>query len=125
MDRPRRAVKRPLTYWEEYVVTDTWYTNALIEDVPTTELYAALEDEDFSADVDSGEEEVDSSVDSEEGSDNILSDKCESDCEYATDDCSDSDSSEGSEGCTEVLWSSEGESGSEGSDECSPRGSVC
>jgi hypothetical protein len=113
MDRPRRAVKRPITYWEEYVVTDTWYTTALVEDVPAGELYAALEDEDFSLDECEESEECD----------NILSDKCES-SNYGTDDCSDSDSSEGSEGAEEVLGASEGESGSEGSDECSSPGSV-
>ena len=113
MDRPRRAVKRPITYWEEYVVTDTWYTTALVEDVPAGELYAALEDEDFSLDECEESEECD----------NILSDKCES-SNYGTDDCSDSDSSEGSEGSEEVHRASEGESGSEGSDECSSPGSV-
>jgi hypothetical protein len=112
MDRPRRVIKRPLTYWEEYVVTDTWYTAALVEDIPPGEMYAALEDEDFSADVC---EECEVAID------NILSDNCE----YATDDCSNSDSSEGSEGCAEVLGASEGESGSEGSDECSSCSSVC
>jgi hypothetical protein len=116
MDRPRRVIKRPLTYWEEYVVTDTWYTTALVEDVPPSELFAALEDDDFSADV----EECDGE---EDCSDNILSEGCES-SEYVTDDCSDSDSTEGSEGSEEVLGSGEGESGSEGSDECSSPGSV-
>jgi hypothetical protein len=116
MDRPRRVIKQPVTYWEEYVATDTWYTTALVDDVPSSEMYAALEDEDFSADVQECESE-------EDCSDNILSVECES-SEYATDDCSDSDSSEGSEGCEEVLGSDEGESGSEGSDECSTPGSV-
>ena len=122
MDRPRHVIKRPLTYWEEYVVTDTWYTTALVEDVPPSELFAALEDEDFSADVQ--EEECDGEEDcSSSSSDNILSEECES-SEYVTDDCSDSDSTEGSEGSEEVLGSGEGESGSEGSDECSSPGSV-
>jgi hypothetical protein len=118
MDRPRRAVKRPITYWEEYVITDTWYTAALVEDVPAGELYAALEDEDFSLDEceECGEE-------GDDVEDNILSVKCDS-SDYGTDDCSDSDSSEGSEGAEEVLGASEGESGSEGSDECSSPGSV-
>ena len=117
MDRPRRALKRPLTYWEEYVVTDTWYTAALVEDIPPGEMYAALEDDDFSADVcEECNEEVD----------NILSDSYSSDCEYVTADCSDSNSSsDGSEeGCAEVPGASERESGSEGSDECSSTGSV-
>jgi hypothetical protein len=120
MDRSRRVIKKPLTYWEEYVVTDEWYTAALVEDVPASEMHAALEDEDFSVDV---QEERDGE---EDCSDNILSEECES-SEYVTDDCSDSDStqgSEGSEGSKEVLWSGEGESGSEGSDECSTPGSV-
>jgi hypothetical protein len=114
MDRPRRAVNRPITYWEEYVVTDTWYTTALVEDVPAGELYAALEDEDFS---------LDEAEECGEEGDNILSDKCDS-SDYGSNDCSDSDSSEGSEGDEEVLGASEGESGSEGSDECSSTGSV-
>jgi hypothetical protein len=116
MDRPRRVIKQPVTYWEEYVVTDAWYTTALVEDVPTSELYAALEDEDFSADV----EECDGE---EDCSDNILSVKCES-SDYGTDDCSDSDTTEDSEGSEEVLGSSERESSGEGSDECSSPGSV-
>ena len=119
MDRPRRAVKRPLTYWEEYVVTDVWYTAALVEDVPPGELYAALEDEDFSEEC--GEEGVDE--DDEGFGANILSD--EYDSEYATEDCSNSDSTEDSEGSAEVLGACEGDSGSEGSDDTSSCGSVC
>ena len=119
MDRPRRALKRPITYWEQYVVTDTWYTAALVEDVPAGELYAALEDEDFSLDEceECGEEGdgVEDGEEDDEG-DNILSVKCDS-SDYGTDDCSDSDSSEDSEGSEEVHGASEGEPGSEGSDE--------
>lgn len=54
--RARRAP--PLTYWEEYVVTDQWYTDKLVEDVPEEEMYAAIEDEDFEDDEDEeGDEE--------------------------------------------------------------------
>ena len=48
MERPRRVSKKPLTYWEEYVATDQWYLNALLEDIPDNELSAACVDDDFS-----------------------------------------------------------------------------
>jgi hypothetical protein len=47
-ERPRRVIKKPLTYWEEYVATDEWYVNALLEDVPDDEIHAACVDEDLS-----------------------------------------------------------------------------
>ena len=60
MDRPRRAVKRPLTYWEEYVQTDKWYTSEMVRDIPDDEMHAALVDENFQS---SEEEEEDESAD--------------------------------------------------------------
>ena len=51
--RPKRSRKAPLTYWEQYGQTDTWYTKKLLEDVPADEVWAACEDEELS---DVGEE---------------------------------------------------------------------
>ncbi len=85
--RPKRQVKQPLRYWTEYVETDTWYVNELLSDVPESERKAALEDEDFSADVgEEGEEESDVSaasedaeyVDAEESSEEEVDDSTES-----------------------------------------------
>ena len=42
MERPRRVTIKPLTYWEEYVATDEWYLNALLENIPENELTAAV-----------------------------------------------------------------------------------
>ena len=55
--RPRRAVKRPRTYWEEHVESDEWYKKKLIEDVPQDEIFAALVDSDLDQDEDEGEGE--------------------------------------------------------------------
>ena len=103
MDRPRRVVQKPVTYWDEYVVSDAWYTAALIEDVPADELFAAVLDDDF-------------------GDDNILTD------EEQSDDASDEDDSEGSSdgerGTAEVLGTREGEPGGEGPDVSAAPGTV-
>jgi hypothetical protein len=48
MEHPRRVFKKHVTYWDEYVATDKWYVNALLEDVPSDEINAACVDEDFS-----------------------------------------------------------------------------
>lgn len=49
--RPRRAKKPPpMTYWEEYVETDEFYLEKLLEDVPASEMHAACFDEDFQHD---------------------------------------------------------------------------
>ena len=46
--RPRRTPKPPpLSYWEEFVETDSWYLKKIVEDVPEEELHAALVDEDY------------------------------------------------------------------------------
>jgi hypothetical protein len=37
-----------VTYWQEYVETDTWYLNELVADVPECELAAACFETDFS-----------------------------------------------------------------------------
>ena len=62
--RPKRAVKRTLTYWEEFVQTDDWYREKLVEDVPEDELFAALEDSDFEGE--EGEEDADIPSDDDE-----------------------------------------------------------
>ena len=55
--RPKRVRKPPpLTYWDEYVAKDPWYVRELIADVPPEELDAALFDEDFDDDGNSGSE---------------------------------------------------------------------
>ena len=45
MDCPRRTIKKPVTYWEEYVETDVWYTAALVEDIPADENAACVDDD--------------------------------------------------------------------------------
>jgi hypothetical protein len=60
--RLRRNRKAPVTFWEEYVETDSWYKNKLVEDIPNEEMWAALEDENVS---DAGEDD-DSELDIEE-----------------------------------------------------------
>ena len=55
MDKRERKV--PLTYWEQYVETDEWYRQKLLEDVPPEEMYAALHDEELSDDERSDDEE--------------------------------------------------------------------
>ena len=55
--RPRRHRQKPVTYWEEFVESDTWYAKKLLEDVPLEELHAACYDENFENDsVDSVED---------------------------------------------------------------------
>lgn len=90
--RPKRVTKKPLTYWEEYVATDTWYLKEMVSDVPDEEMHAALECEDWASGnfPTEGEGEDGSGEESDE-------------------------SSEGEEE-EDVQWASEGESGSESSD---------
>ena len=74
--RPSSTRKRPISYWEEFVETDTWYQRKLIEDVPPEEMYAALEDPDL--DEDEGEEadgdEDESEEEGEEDTDFVVQD---------------------------------------------------
>jgi hypothetical protein len=63
--RSGRVSKKPLTYWEEYVETDTWYKAEMLNDIPEAEMHAALEDEDFSG--------SDSEPESEESDDESVS----------------------------------------------------
>ena len=53
--RPKRQRKAPQTYWQEYVETDTWYSEALLEDVPDEEIHAACYDNNLEDDEDSEE----------------------------------------------------------------------
>ena len=91
--RPSRTRKRPISYWEEFVETDTWYQRKLIEDVPPEEMYAALEDPDL--DEDEGEEadgdEDESEEEGEEDTDFVVQD-IPSDEENSNASESDSDS---------------------------------
>ena len=121
--RPRRAIKPPpLTYWEEFVETDTWYTKKIFEDVPEDEWHAALYDEDFAVGEDtlSGDEsEADDDSGSEVDMDYILVEQtdiaisdAESGSDAGTDSDSDSDDADTDPRDTEeeeVLGSSEGE----------------
>ena len=116
--RPKRTRRRPPpSYWEEYVETDQWYLNALLEDVPADEMHAACHDEDFADDDAAEEDESDSELEEEgedcdyepplsecEVSDGLYYED-EGESEYAA---SGADSEE-----EEVLWTSEGERGSE------------
>lgn len=85
----------PLTYWEEYVVTDQWYTDKLVEDVPEEEMYAALEDEDFEDD--EGEEGDEEEEEEEDGREDIL----ESDASYETSDTEPTDTAGDNSGTDE------------------------
>ena len=58
MDKRERKV--PLTYWEEFVETDEWYKEKLVEDVPPEEMYAALHDEELSDEERSDDEQCSS-----------------------------------------------------------------
>ena len=116
--------KRPLTYWEEYVTTDEWYKQKLIEDIPQSEMFAALEDEDVENDEESECEEDESKSCSSSLSDGFVEDEeVSEDTEYRDEDseCSSSSTdSDGSELCSseeeEVQWTEQGERGGEGED---------
>lgn len=81
--RPKRQRKAPVRYWEEFVETDTWYQQKLLEDVPADEMHAACFDENFSDDVNS----EDTQESDEESGMSFVSGECEelSD-EYKTQD---------------------------------------
>jgi hypothetical protein len=89
------VTRAPVRYWDEYVATDNWYLKALVDDIHPDEQYAALEDSDL--------DDVE-----------ILSDKEDANSE----DSEQEDERTAGDTATEasVLGSSEGESGSEGSD---------
>lgn len=68
--RSRRVRKpAPLTYWDEFVATDSWYIKELTSDIPEDEYDAAFNDEDWSEGVES--EELSDEDDDENGSDCI------------------------------------------------------
>lgn len=67
-DRPKRNIRRPLTYWEEFVQTDEWYMNELVADVPEDEMHAALYDEQFDEEDDPNDEQSYSEPDTDGGS---------------------------------------------------------
>ena len=128
--RPRRTPKPPpLSYWEEFVETDSWYRKKIIEDVPEEELHAALVDEDYapgegamSGDETEGEEDE---TEGEADEDYAIS-EVHSESEDEDDDDDDGADSDGTSIISyfshsdsdneEVLGSSEGECGSEGED---------
>jgi hypothetical protein len=64
-ERSRRVRKPPpLSYWDEYVATDSWYVRELTADVPDDEWTAAVENEDW--EMDSEDEDCEMHVCSEE-----------------------------------------------------------
>lgn len=105
--RQRDALKRPKTYWEEYVVTDDWYVNELTSDIPPDELWAACEDEDLAQDecVHESDAEIDAEteediLEEEEEDDSYVQDDDESTGDEETSECDDSDSDDGT--CSEA-----------------------
>ena len=78
MERPRRVTKNPLTFWEEYVATDEWYLNALLEDIPESELTAACVDDDFSG-TEAGVEEHEDEYETQDDNESLSSDIEDSD----------------------------------------------
>ena len=74
--RPKRTTRAPKTYWEEYVETDTWYHNKLLEDVPLDEIQAACFDDDCEDDEQGGEEgdEDENDIDAISSDDSFISD---------------------------------------------------
>tara|TARA_Y100000361_G_C11147606_1_gene339044 strand:+ start:49 stop:492 length:444 start_codon:yes stop_codon:yes gene_type:complete len=123
--RPKRQRREPpRTYWEEYVETDEWYQEKLLEDVPPEELVAACFDSDVDEDEgETGEEELDSTDDDLPYSEKVDEDATSSDDDTissaASEHASDHDSA--SETDSEA---GEGESGGEGSDAEGEGGSV-
>ena len=101
MQRPRRTVRAPKRYWDEYVVTDEWYKREMLEDVPPDELKAAIEDSDFSG----SESEADGESEDRDYTSGSATPESETD--------------------EEAYGTSEGESGGEGNDgesACIPMG---
>ena len=84
--RPKRVRRAPPpSYWDEYVATDEWYLEKLIEDVPDEEMFAALEDECFDEDEgeDSSEDAQEGEEEGEEDDDYISSEEADSDDDEA------------------------------------------
>ena len=131
--RPKRTRHPPpISYWQEYVETDTWYLNKLVEDVPPEEMHAALYDDNFEDDRYSfvGEEGFDvgdrpedfhSSEDEQSVDNDYLAPSDASEVSDATDELSDGTESEEDSGgesesggesdtdSTEVLRTGEGQ----------------
>lgn len=103
--RPRRQIKKPTTYWEEYVETDNWYKSELVRDIPEEEMHAALEDDNFSNDPD------EESMDEMEEDEDFLSNEEDDDSESESASGSGSDQSDGGSSCgsEDVSQSSDGE----------------
>ena len=91
-----------MTYWAEYVATDSWYLQELVADIPEDEMHAAIEDEDWGEGsiVSEGEDEEYGSSGSSEGWDDDA-DEC-----TAMDDGALEPSDERSDECTDDESSS-------------------
>ena len=118
--RPKRTRQPPpKSYWEEYVETDTWYLNKLVEDVPPEEMHAALYDDNLEEDA--GEEDEAGVEDSSEDEQSVDNDYTCDEVSDATDELSDGTESEEDSGgesesggesdtdSTEVLRTGEGQ----------------
>ena len=79
--RPKRQRRGPpVTYGEEYVETDEWYYQKLLEDVPPEEVAAACFDSDVDEDEgETGEEELDTAEEDLSYSDGVDEDATSSD----------------------------------------------
>jgi hypothetical protein len=87
--RPKRQKRPPpTTYWEEYVETDTWYQNKLVEDVPEEEMWAALEDDDVDDEGEEGDDEVDSQEEDDEFEGNLSEDNLSESTSDESSECS-------------------------------------
>ena len=124
--RPKRTRHPPpISYWQEYVETDTWYLNKLVEDVPPEEMHAALyddnlEEDNYSLVGEEGDDEGDGE-DSSEDEQSVDNDYTCDEVSDATDELSDGTESEEDSGgesesggesdtdSTEVLRTSEGQ----------------
>ena len=138
--RPARARRAPVTYWEEYVETDEWYRQKLLEDVPESELHAAIADEDFDNDElddDHPLQEQEADEDFEQVSEEEEEESDGEDCEDCSDEdeseCSDSESddaeicdSDDDSSASEapLQWSGEGQRRGEAADAESESGTV-
>ena len=118
--RPKRSRHPPpISYWQEYVETDTWYLNKLVEDVPPEEMHAALYDENLEEDA--SEEDEAGVEDSSEDEQSVDNDYTCDEVSDATDELSDGTESEEDSGgesesggesdtdSTEVLRTGEGQ----------------
>ena len=106
--RPQRLRKQTLTYFDEFVANDPWYTEEMLADVPEEEMHAALHEENWSDDgVQDGEV------------DGAYSDPTSSSTDDATTDSEGEEEERSSEGDTGSTCSDGGSASSSGSESSS------